>query len=379
MKKFNWWILAAIPVLGSAAMLLLNDPFNNPAPDPRAAFEQSALQAAKDAGLDKALREPDMPGMATYQDFFTTMDPALGRVPMERMAAAFEQVRNDAGNPRLKSGRDLEWNIVPSNMGGRTRCIMYDPNDAGGNKVWAGAVTGGLWYNNNITSGLSSWVPVNDFWASLSISSITYDPNNTQTFYVGTGEPFTAIITYRESTNTGVGIYKSTDGGQTWDILPSTQNFKFISDIEVRNENGNSVIYAGVVSGVYQGEEHQSMPTDGLYRSADGGQSWVQVLPLIPGSNRPYAVADIEITSANRIMVGSKRNLNDDGGSTILWSDQGIIGTWTVFDDYVSIIENDPDYYVPGRVMIGSAPSDPNIIYALFEAGYVDDGNGFVF
>ena len=83
------------------------------------------------------------------------------------------------------------------------------------------------------------------------------------TFYVGTGEAFTATITYRESTNTGVGIYKSTDGGQTWNILPSTQNFKYISDIEVRNENGNSVIYAGVVSGVYQGEEHQSPPPTG--------------------------------------------------------------------------------------------------------------------
>ena len=54
------------------------------------------------------------------------------------------------------------------------------------------------------------------------------------------------------------------------------------------------------------------------------------MLPLIPGSNKPYAVADIEITSANRIIVGSKTNLNDEGGSTILWSDQGIIGTWTV-------------------------------------------------
>jgi photosystem II stability/assembly factor-like uncharacterized protein len=379
MKRFVWAIPSAIAVIAAVSVFILTDQNPDEKSAFRAEYEQSALQAAKDAGLDKALKEPDMPGMAAYQDFFTTMDPALGRVPMERMAAAFDQVRDDAASHRLKSGRDLEWNIVPSNMGGRTRCIMYDPNDVSGNKVWAGAVTGGLWYNNSITSGLSAWVPVDDFWGTLSISSITFDPNNTQTFYVGTGEPFTAIITYRESTNTGLGIYKSTDGGQTWNILPSTQYFKYISDIEVRNENGSSVIYAGVVSGVYQGEEHQSMPTDGLYRSADGGQSWVQVLPLIPGSNKPYPVADIEITSANRIMVGTKRNLNDEGGSTILWSDQGIIGTWAVFDDYVDIIQNDPDWYVIGRVMIGSAPSDPNIAYALFEAGYVNSENGFVY
>lgn len=377
MKKHLWWTAAAVPLLASMAILYVKE--HQTAPDRHAAYEQSILAAATQAGLDKALKEPDMPGMASFQDFFTTMDPALGRVPIERLQATFEQLRSDAGASHLKSGRELQWDIVPSNMGGRTRCIMYDPNDPAGNKVWAGAVTGGLWYNNNITSGLSSWVPVDDFWPSLSVSSIACDPNNTQTFYVGTGEPFTAIITYRESTQQGIGILKSTDGGQTWDLLPSTANFRFISDIEVRNENGNSVIYAGVVSGIYQGEEHQSLPNDGLYRSADGGQTWIQVLPLIAGSNKPYPVADIEITSANRILVGTKRNLNDEGGSVILFSDHGIMGTWTVFDDYVGIIESDPDWYVTGRVMLGSAPSDPNVVYALFEAGYVDSGNGFVY
>ncbi|MCK9401015.1 MAG: T9SS type A sorting domain-containing protein [Bacteroidales bacterium] len=320
----------------------------------------------------------DEPQMNAFQDFLQTVDPKEHRVPVERLHQAYRDLREPQGNSGLKAGNPLQWNIVPSNMGGRTRVVMYDPNTSTGNKVWAGAVTGGLWYNNNITSPISSWIPVNDFWPSLAISSITFDPNNTQTFYVGTGEAFTARVIYRESSGIGEGIFKSTDGGQSWQQLQSTLNWKFVTDIEVRDENGTSVIYAGVASGEYHGTQ-QSEPTDGLYRSTNGGANWTQVMPNISGTNNPYAVADIEITANNRIMVGSMANLNGEGGATILYSDQGIIGTWTIFDDYLAIIEANPYLYIPNRVMIGCAPSDPDIAYALLDAGYVNSDNGFIY
>jgi photosystem II stability/assembly factor-like uncharacterized protein len=255
---------------------------------------------------------------------------------------------------------------------------MWDPNSANGYKVWAGAVTGGLWYNNNISSQLSGWQPVDDLWPSLSISDITYDPNDPMTFYVGTGEAFTSRVIYRESSGIGAGIFKSTDGGASWQQLSSTLNFKYITDVEVRDENGNSVIYAGVASGIYHGTQ-QSSPNDGLYRSADGGNTWIQVLPFIEGTNQPYTVADIEITSSNRILVGSMTNLDGNGGATILYSDNGLIGSWTVYDDYVAIIQSQSQYNIPNRVMICSAPSDPDIAYALFDAGYVNTENGFTY
>lgn len=378
MKKYHIKVFAAIPVIAVVAFAIYFYIHHDRAIEPRAAFEQELLKHVQGTGLDREMREADMPGMSAYHDFFTTMDPVTGRVPMERLAKAHEQLQAEAKSPFLKSGRELNWEIVPSNMGGRTRCVMWDPNNANGNKVWAGAVTGGLWYNDNITSSLSSWQPVDDFWASLSVSSIDYDPNDPMTFYAGTGEPFTAVTIYRESTGLGVGIYKSADGGQSWELLPSTAGFKYISDLVVRDENGSSVIYAGVVSGTYQGEEHQSAPSDGLYRSIDGGQSWMQVMPAIPGSTKPYPVADIEITAGNRLLVGTMRNHDGDGGGTLLWSDSGLIGSWTIFADYVTIIQADPSYYIPGRVMIGSAPSDPDVAYALFDAGFVEDGTGFI-
>ena len=321
---------------------------------------------------------PDEPQMAYFQDYLQTMDPKEKRVPIERLHQAYFDMQASQGSSGLKSGRTLLWNIVPSNMGGRTRSVMYDPNNTSGNKVWAGAVTGGLWYNNNITNNNYSWLPVDDLWPSLAISSITYDPNNTQTFYVGTGEVFTARIGYRESSGVGAGIFKSTDGGQSWQQLALTLNWKYVTDIEVRNENASSVIYAGVASGEYHGPQH-SVPTDGLYRSVNGGQTWVQVLPNVSGTDKPYAVADIEITAANRILIGTMPNMDGEGASTILYSDQGTAGSWTVYDNYKIMIESGSDMNIPNRVMLGSAPSDPDVAYALLDAGYINNTNGFVY
>ena len=270
----------------------------------------------------------------------------------------------------------MTWEGYGADMGGRTRAIMYDPNDPNGKKVWAGGVTGGLWYNNNIQSAFSSWVPAGDFWPVLSIRCITYDPNNTQTFYIGTGEPETSLITYRESSGLGQGIWRSTDGGMTWSQIPSTASFVYVTDILVRNENGISVIYAGVVSGLYHGT-HQSQPSDGLYRSADNGATWVQVLPDITGSNVPFAVSDIDMDPNGRIYIGTRPNLNDEGGATLLYSDTGLPGSWVLNEDYKAEIENDPDYPIPGRVVLSTSKSTPGVVYALISSGYINPSNNF--
>ena len=147
-------------------------------------------------------------------------------------------------------------------MGGRTRTLMFDTNDSNATKVWAASVSGGLWYNDNIEDSNSLWQSVNDFWDNLSVSQITYDPNNTQIFYVSTGEANTAIITYRESSSRGVGLWKSVDAGNSWELLPSTQDFEYITDVVVKSEGNISQLYISVVSGRYQGGLHESSPSD---------------------------------------------------------------------------------------------------------------------
>ena len=317
--------------------------------------------------------EPDRPDLAAWHEYFKTVDPKLKRVPVERLTKAFEQTKSLILYNKQKSitASTLEWTGYSSDHGGRTRTLMFDPNDPGNKKVWAGAVTGGLWYNDDIINPGSSWTPVNDLWDNLAISCIAADPNNLQIFYVGTGEASTAVTIYRESSGRGAGIWKTIDGGDTWSLIPSTGNFAYVTDIKVRNEDGSSVIYAGVVSGNYKGSDHQSIPSDGLYRSENGGSSWIQVMPDITGLAVPYAPSDIEIGTDGRIYIGTGRNLVGEGAATILFSDEGTAGSWIIFDDYKTLIESDDFYNFPGRVMLASAPSDENIVYALISSGYI--------
>lgn len=260
---------------------------------------------------------------------------------------------------------------------------MIDPLDSSGNRAWAGSVTGGLWVNDNFKNNASTWQPVEEFWSNLVVSCIIADPNDPHTFYVGTGEAQTAFTIYRESSGVGAGIWKTSNGGASWELIPSTESFKYITDIGIREENGSTVIYACVTSGVYKGKDHASIPSDGLYRSTDNGINWEQVLPNIIGSDKPYTPADIEIAADGRIFIGSMRNLENNGGGTILYSDEGTIGSWIIYNDHVSVIENSQivdesiRYNIPGRVILASASSNPKVVYALFDVAGINPNNGF--
>ncbi len=342
----------------------------------RLTFEQMFLSfgqqvpVAEKAGTKKE-KSPDQPDIAAFHDFLMTFDPATGTVPRERLRIANEQAR------KLKDSglRSMVWYSHEADMGGRTRTIMYDPNDPTSKKVWAGGVTGGLWYNTNITNAASPWVPVSDFWSNLAIRCLAYDPQNPQTFYVGTGEAETAMQTYRESSGLGFGIGRSDDGGETWYHIPGTEQFAYVTDIVVRIENGLSVLYAGVASGLYMGSQHQSQPGDGLFRSADHGSTWQQVLPLIPGTSVSYCVSDIALGADNRLYVGTRPNLEGAGAAIILWSDNGT--DWNVNQQYQAEILTTPGRNIPGRVVLGTSPADSMVVYALIASGYINPENGF--
>jgi len=377
-KQYHFFTaLSFALVLFAAAILIIGSD------SPREKYEEFILEKA--SGLAKAesnnesLKSPDKPDMAAFQEYIMTVDPKLGYVPKKRLINSYrETIAIAKQNETLRDYLPpVEWEGTVANMGGRTRALMFDPNSDAYKKVWAGGVTGGLWYNNDIISSSTSWAPVDDFWPNLTISCMAYDPNNTEVFYVGTGEAQTARIIYRESSGVGAGIYKSSDAGETWEVLASTEGFEYITDIAVRNEDGVSAIYAAVASGTYMGENHESQPTDGLYRSTDGGANWEQVLPpYSPLSDDPYTPSDIEIAANGRIFVGTMENLNGLGGATVLYSDSGLEGSWVVYNDYNTKISNENYYKIPARTIIASSPSDPNIVYAQFAAGYT---SGFTY
>lgn len=302
--------------------------------------------------------QQDRPDLAWDQDFEKTKNPFLNRPTPEVLAIGRTNAKEYFNKKATQRVGTPEYPWIergPNNVGGRTRALMWDPNDVTEKKVWAGGVTGGLWYNDDITNDNNSWINAGDFWDNLSITSIIYDPTNTQVIYVGTGEGWGA------SASRGAGIWKSTDGGTNWSQLPTTTNFHYINDLVVRVENNEPVIYAAVDGIYYEGDFHASAEA-GLQRSSDGGVTWSQVLPDIVGESMNYVAADIEIAANNDLWVGTRSSPyaadSDSGGGYIMHSSNGT--NWSVKHSVAVTIGD-------GRVELACAPSNANVVYGVIE------------
>ena len=145
------------------------------------------------------------------QEYLNEINPATGRTHKRELL----QLQKELNAERLseRAPGDAENNPWvergPDNIGGRTRALLFDPNDDSQETVYAGGVSGGLWKNTNISDINSAWSYVG-ISENLSVSSIAVDPNNTNIWYVGTGESYTG------GDAVGNGLWKTTDGGATW-------------------------------------------------------------------------------------------------------------------------------------------------------------------
>ena len=138
---------------------------------------------------------------------------------------------------------------------GRVRALAVDPTNP--SVVYLGAADGGVW---KTTDAGQNWVPLTDTQPSLAVGALALDPSNPSTIYVGTGEPFTF------DSFPGVGILKSTDGGQTWTNIQGPFLNSHIGGLAVDPNNPLNVLAAS--------EEM------GLQRSTDGGTTWTRVVTM---------------------------------------------------------------------------------------------------
>lgn len=150
------------------------------------------------------------PNKYLEQEYLLEMNPKTGRPETEKLLALQEEFESNRQNKSVPGNNLNAWvERGPRNVPGRTRAIMYDPNDTSNKRVFAGGVSGGLWVNDDIESGSSSWQRVG-ISENLAVSSITVDPINPQIMYVGTGESYTG------GNINGNGVWQSTDGGTSW-------------------------------------------------------------------------------------------------------------------------------------------------------------------
>lgn len=217
--------------------------------------------------------------------------------------------------------------LGPSNVGGRTRAILIDPNTP--STMYAAAVAGGVWKSTN--SG-ASWSLTDDFMANMAITTLAFDPANSSIIYAGTGEGVFNADAVR-----GRGIFKSTDAGATWTHMLSTDtsDFYYTMDIAVSPNNSNH-LYAATRTGVW--------------RSTDGGTNWTQVVNHSGSNSR---CTDLAIrTDVNPDTVFASCGTFTVAGTIYRTTDGA---TWTSVFAEANM----------GRAHLAIAPSDQNTVYAL--------------
>jgi photosystem II stability/assembly factor-like uncharacterized protein len=238
--------------------------------------------------------------------------------------------------------------IGPALMSGRITDLETHPtNDR---VVYAATAGGGVWKTNN---GGATFNPIFDEHCQ-SIGAVALDPSSPDNnVWVGTGETWT-----RNSVSVGDGIYQSTDGGNTWKKR-GLEKSERISSIQVNPKNANE-IYVGVLGALFSDSEER-----GVYKSSDGGATWNKILyvdkttgcsELILDSNNPNVVY-----AAFWEFRRSAWNFNSGGLNSALYKSTDGGKSWNK-------IHNGFPAGKLGRIAVAMAPSNHNILYAVIEA-----------
>jgi len=306
------------------------------------------------------------------------MDPAIGRPTPE---VAIEIQRELVAERALSRGVGGEsanpWvNRGPNNQGGRTRGIMFDPNDVGNTnpdddftRVFAGGVSGGLWVNEDITDPDVSWVLIPTIQQNISVTAIISDPNDSNIFYVASGESYTS------GDAVGRGVWRSLDAGITWEIVlgggvtsvtnggQNVNGIFYINDIVARDNNGITEVYAAVANAFYADagnpNNFQSIAETGLYKSSDNGGNWSR-FPVQFNNGTFKNPNDIEIDIDNNVWFTTTRDVFGNSGGDIYKSIDGLNFTLEIT--------------IPGasRTELEVSPTDANKLWVAANTGTAD-------
>ncbi|WP_335973144.1 WD40/YVTN/BNR-like repeat-containing protein [Gaetbulibacter jejuensis] len=210
----------------------------------------------------------------------------------------------------------LEYRLIGPFRGGRSAAVTGVPNQP--NLYYFGATGGGIWKTKD---GGRSWENISDGFFGGSIGAITVSKSDPNVIYVGGGEK-----TVRGNVSSGYGIWKSVDAGKTW-TSSGLKTSRHIPRIAVDPTNHN-IVYAGVLGNIYKPTQER-----GVYKSTDGGATWKKTL----FANNQAGVVDLLIDPTNpRILYASTWNvqrtpysLSSGGEGSALWKSTDRGETWT--------------------------------------------------
>ena len=241
-------------------------------------------------------------------------------------------------------------NIGPASMSGRVTTI--DAEVANPNHIWIGAASGGVWKTYN--AGVS-WTPVFDEQPILNIGALAIQQSNPSVVWVGTGEG-----NPRNSISIGEGIYKTMDAGRTWKRMGLEQT-RNIHRVIIDPSNPNTV-YAGAIGNPYGQSKNR-----GVYKTTDGGETWNQILFTNDTSGPGDMIMDP--SNPNKLFVAMWHHYRnpyhlESGGKGS--------GIYMTIDGGKNFVKLGKEHGLPdgdlGRVGITISRSNPNVVYALVES-----------
>ena len=259
-----------------------------------------------------------------------------------------EKATNAAGSLTLRS-------IGPAVMGGRIADIAVHPTKR---STWYVAVgSGGLWKTTN--AGIT-WTPVFDDQPSYSIGTVALDPNNPDVVWVGTGENVSG-----RHVGWGDGVYRSRDGGRSWERV-GLEASQHIGKILVDPRNGNVVYVAA------EGPLWSSGGERGLYKTADGGGTWTQVLAI----DENTGVTDIEFDPSDPDVLYAAAYQRRRHVWALLAGgpESGIYKSTDAGESWRRMDRGLPRGDM-GKIGLAVTGADPDLVYATIEAD--DDERGF--
>ena len=238
-------------------------------------------------------------------------------------------------------------NIGPYNMSGRVTDVEGVPGDP--RMVYVGAAAGGVWKSTN---GGLTFDPVFDDQDIASVGDLALAPSNPEVIYLGSGE-----ANVRNSVSFGNGVYKSTDGGRSWKHL-GLEDTRHISRVAVHPHDPETV-YVGALGHIYGPNEER-----GVFRSRDGGISWEKILY----TDERHGVADLDLHPQNPNLLFAalwqferKPWTMRSGGE-----EGGVYRSVDGGDTWEKLTEGLPK--LMGRIGVKVAPSNPQVVYVIAES-----------
>lgn len=281
------------------------------------------------------------------EEFFLQRAYPDGKIDFKTYKKALESAREQVALRSGTTGINTPWKIQgPGNIGARVNTVTVDPNNEA--VMYAGFARGGVW---KTTDSGATWNPIFDDQLFLSIGDIVVDPSDSNTVYVGTGDP--NISGYP---SIGDGIYKSIDGGLTWENL-GLEEQRIISKIIIDPTNSNT-IYVGTMGLPFERNEQR-----GLYKSTDGGQSWEQILFLDDGAGIIDMV--MQVDDPQTLYVAGWNRIRNNFESEITGDDAKIYKTTDAGTTWITLEGGLPQRKI-GRIGLTISKTNPETVFAMY-------------